>query len=248
MTSKIRTRVVTAVAMMAGTLFFAVAGGGCDLLKGKEKKPFGEECKIDTDCESLKCQTFGSICTKTCGLDSECGGDLVCRDDDQGAGHFCAKPVGQAPNGVCNNAPDCQHGHCLKRVGQQDQPGICSKLCATPADCPAGMKICDAISDSGAIKFCLPGDEATPPAARPVFAPQPKKVVTDAGAAKVDAGGSPLAPLTPVDAGAAATDAGTPADAGAAADAGADAGKPAADGGLVKLDGGRPIIKIQPKK
>jgi hypothetical protein len=246
MTSKIRTRVVTAVAMMAGTLFFAAAGGGCGLLN-KEKKPFGEDCKVDTDCESLKCQNVGSICSKTCALDSECGGDLVCRDDDQGGGHYCAKPVGQAPNGVCNNASDCQHGHCLKRVGQQDQPGICSKLCAAPADCPAGMKICDAISDSAGSKFCLPGDETTPPAARPVFAPQPKKVVVDAGA-RVDAGGNPLAPLTPVDAGtaavdagAAAADAGTPADAGAAADAGkADA--------AAATDGGRPIIKIPPKK
>lgn len=208
-----------AAAMAVGSLLLLMAGGGCKFLK-KEKKPFGQECSVDTDCESLSCSPYGKICSKSCTYDSECGGDLVCRDNEEGAGNICSKAIGAAPNGVCKTAADCQHGHCLKRVGEENEPGICSKFCQTPADCPAGMKVCVSISDSGLAKFCLPGDEKSPP---PKFAPQPPKKITP----KTDAGTALTATTTTTTTAPPVVDAGAPADAGKPADAGApaDAGK-----------------------
>jgi len=208
---------------MIGTLFLLASGAGCGLLKPKEKKPFGADCKNDLDCESLECSTYGSICTKSCTYDSECGGDLVCRDNDKGAGNLCAKAVGVAPNGACMNPPDCQHGHCLKKVGEQNEPGICSKFCQTPAECPDHMKICASISDSGLVKFCLPGEAGAAPTQK--FAPPPPKkqvaVTTPTTTTTAAAVPTPVQPLGPPDAGA-PVDAGKPADAGAPP---ADAGK-----------------------
>jgi hypothetical protein len=169
-----------AAAVVAGVVFAFMASslGGCGLLKPKAKKPFGEACTVDTDCDTLQCSPYGSICSKDCVYDKDCGGDLVCRSKDTGVGDFCSKSVGQPPNGVCMSASDCANGHCLKRVGQEDGPGICSKNCQNGDDCPAGMKICESISDSGMLKMCLPGDPAGAPADRPKFNPAPKKTTT----------------------------------------------------------------------
>ena len=217
-----KARIISAAVLMTGTLVLLASGGGCKLLN-REKKPFGQECKVDTDCESLQCQPVGSICTKSCTYDTECGGDLVCRDNEAGAGALCAKAVGAPPNGVCRNPSDCQHGHCLKRVGEQNEPGICSKFCQAAADCPDKMKICESISDSGLAKFCLPGDEKTPPAARPKFAPPPPKKATATPTATSTVLVPPTQSVTPP----------TPPDAGPAATA--DAGKPTlSDAGLIK--------------
>lgn len=130
---------------------------GCKLFN-KEKKQFGEDCQSDDDCESLECGTYGSVCTKACTYDRECGAGFVCRARDAGRpGDVCAKPTG-VPNGqACNNAAECQSGNCLKPVGQSDATGFCSLHCETDADCPDGHKVCQSISDSGATKFCLPG-------------------------------------------------------------------------------------------
>lgn len=149
-----------------------VLGSGCGLLT-QEKKKFGEDCKQASDCESSECATYGSICSKSCTYDSECGAGYVCRTRDDGPGSLCSKATGTAPNGSCMVPAECDHGHCLKRVGQQDQAGICSLACQSPDDCPAGMKVCESISDSGAVKYCLPGG-ATPAAEKPQYAPAPK--------------------------------------------------------------------------
>lgn len=154
--------------------FMVVSMGGCKLLKGKQKKPFGEECVTDLDCESLSCSTYGNICSKTCTYDKDCGGDYVCRIKDDRSGNYCSKAVGQPPNGGCMFGNDCQHGECLHRIGQEDQPGICSKYCASESDCPQDMQICLKISDSGLLKVCLPGSASTPAAERPKFNPSQK--------------------------------------------------------------------------
>jgi hypothetical protein len=158
---------VVFAALMVGSL------GGCKFLK-KEKKAFGLECVTDLDCESLTCSTTGNICTKTCTYDTDCGGDLVCRRKDDNSGNWCSKAQGAAPGGSCMNTWDCQHNECLKYVGKEDQPGLCTKYCSASADCPAGQKICEKISDTGMLKVCLPGDPAAAPAARPQFSPTPQ--------------------------------------------------------------------------
>lgn len=158
---------VVFAALMAGSL------GGCKMLK-KEKKAFGAECTTDLDCADMMCSTTGNICSKSCTYDKDCGGDLVCRTKDDGSGaNWCSTKVGTAPNGGCMNSWDCQHNHCLKYVGKEDQQGICSKYCQTEADCPDGMKICTKISDSGLLKLCIPGDPKAEPSSRPSFSPTP---------------------------------------------------------------------------
>lgn len=161
------TLAVVFAALMAGSL------GGCKLLKKKEKKAIGVECVTDLDCESLMCSTNGNVCSKACTYDKDCGGDLVCRRKDDNSGNWCATAVGTPPNGACMNTWDCQHNACLHYVNKEDQPGLCTKYCATSEDCPAGMKICEKISDTGMLKVCLPGDPAQPASARPQVAPVP---------------------------------------------------------------------------
>lgn len=166
--------------VMAGAFAASMAGSllGCNLLK--PKKAYGESCTMPTDCVSMDCVSYGSVCTKDCIYDKDCGDGWVCRQKEDGPGEHCAKPVGAAPNGTCMDASDCQNGHCLKRVGQDMMPGVCSKFCTSPDDCPAGMKICDLINDTAVNKMCIPGDAAAPVAQRPVFS-QPaikKPVVT----------------------------------------------------------------------
>jgi hypothetical protein len=155
-------------ALMAGSL------GGCKLLKPKEKKAFGADCVTDLDCESLTCSTTGNICTKSCTYDADCGGDIVCRRKDDNSGNWCSKAIGTPPGGSCMNTWDCQHNECLKYVGKEDQPGLCTKYCKNSDDCPAGQKICEKISDTGMLKVCLPGDPAAAPSARPQFSPTPQ--------------------------------------------------------------------------
>lgn len=161
---------------------------GCKLFN-KEKKQFGEDCASDEDCDSLECGTYGSMCTKGCTYDRDCGAGYVCRARDGGRpGDVCAKPTGVPTGQACNNAAECQSGNCLKPVGQSDAAGFCSTHCDTDADCPENYKTCLSISDSGALKFCLPGGgggtaeipgTVEPPkfvAPRPV--PQPTATVT----------------------------------------------------------------------
>lgn len=215
-------------------------GAGCDMMKsGSSKKAFNEACVKDTDCESGECATYGSICSKSCTYDKDCGGDLVCRVKDVGTGNQCSRPAGKAPGATatCVNASECQHAKCLKRAEDPAGAGVCSKYCEDAAECPAGMKLCATISDSGALKLCLPGDEKTAATASTTFtAPKPVTTVikTDAGA-PTDAGTT-----TPTDAGMmpAPTDAGTTPK---------DAGTPTpTDAGTTPTDAGRtrPIIKL----
>ncbi len=149
-------RVFGALALLAVFLPLSTLAG-CKLFN-KEKKQFGEDCASDEDCDSAECGTYGSMCTKGCNLDKDCGSGYVCRARDGGRpGDVCAKPTGVPTGQSCNNAAECQSGNCLKPVGQQDAMGFCSTHCDTEADCPDNYKTCLSISDSGALKFCLPG-------------------------------------------------------------------------------------------
>lgn len=148
-------RVVGAMALLA-VLLPLTSLAGCKLLN-REKKQFGEDCTTDTDCESLECATYGSVCTKTCVYEKECGAGYVCRARDGKPGDACAKPTGNPTGAVCQNASECQSGNCLKPVGQGDGAGFCSSHCETETDCPDGYKFCHSISDSGTVGFCLPG-------------------------------------------------------------------------------------------
>lgn len=157
---------------------------GCKL-KSTEKKGLGAECTDDADCSSLTCSTTGNVCSKSCTYDRDCGPALVCRRKDDGTGNWCSKAIGMRPNGACMGTEDCDHAQCLKYVGKEDQPGLCTKYCATPDDCPVGMKRCETISDTGLLKVCLPGDSSVDAGARPQFAPAAPKASAAPSAAAV---------------------------------------------------------------
>ncbi len=174
-------RVFGALALLAVFLPLSTLAG-CKLLN-REKKAFGEDCTTDLDCEGMECATYGSVCTKTCVFDKECGSGYVCRARDGKPGDACAKPTGNPLGQSCNNPSECQSGNCLKPVGQGDAVGFCSAHCETEADCPESYKFCHSISDSGSVGFCLPGGsggtEIPGATARPIFvAPRPVATVT----------------------------------------------------------------------
>ena len=151
----------SAFAAVAFGLVVASLGlGGCKLLKPAAKKAYGASCSSDMDCESMKCTPHGKICAKTCAYDDECKevADTVCRQEDTSNALYCTKKENNPPGGTCQTRADCDHGECLHKVGEEDGPGICSAHCKTAADCPAHMKSCESISDSGAMKMCLPGE------------------------------------------------------------------------------------------
>lgn len=101
----------------------------------------------------------------SCTYDTDCSASQVCRGELTGSASYCAAPTGTPTGGTCDDRDDCDHGSCLKKVGEDASPGICSKHCRTPADCPAGFQTCLSISDSGGVKYCLPGNAnfAAPP-------------------------------------------------------------------------------------
>src|SRR5512132_4350977 len=189
-----RVGVMAAASVLAAMT--VASASGCNFLKPKAKKAFTETCSLDTDCESLDCAGQGNICSKPCTYNKDCGGGYVCRQKDDGSGDHCASAVGQLPNGSCMDPGDCENAHCLKRVGEDNAPGICSRFCAGPEDCPDGMKICDVISDTGVLKMCLPGGAGAPVAK---FGTVPRKVTTTTKptatvppAAPTQGGGSPI--------------------------------------------------------
>lgn len=98
----------------------------------------------------------GGASRKACTYDVNCTGGQVCRLDDAG-GAFCSAKTGTAVGGSCDDREDCDHGSCLKRVGEENGVGICSMRCVTSNDCPVGFKTCLAISDSAGTAYCLPG-------------------------------------------------------------------------------------------
>lgn len=178
-----RTRSTSSTPRIAAIFVWALVlplfgAAGCKLLKPDTKKQFGEECTQDADCESTECATYGSVCTKNCTYDKECGGGYVCRARDGKPGDACAKPTGNAVGQTCQTASECQNGYCLKPVGQADSLGFCSGHCETSDDCPANYKICLGISDSGNLKMCLPGDPAAAGTVEPPKFVAPRPVVT----------------------------------------------------------------------
>ena len=148
-------RFVGAVALLS-VLLPLTSLAGCKLLN-REKKQFGEDCTSDTDCDSLECATYGSMYTKSCVYDKDCGAGYVCRAHDGRPGDSCAKPTGNPTGQSCNNASECQSGNCLKPVGQDNAVGFCSTHCQNEGECPDGFKFCHDISDSNGVAFCLPG-------------------------------------------------------------------------------------------
>jgi hypothetical protein len=175
-------RIFGALALLA-VFIPLTSAAGCGLFS-KDKKQFGEDCTSDTDCDSLECAKYGSVCTKSCSYDKECGSGFVCRAKDGLPGSSCAKPTGNPNGSSCNNAAECQSGDCLKPVGQSDAAGFCSNHCETADECPSGYKTCLSISDSGALKYCLPDAPSSPTATVPKFvAPRPKVVPTTTASA-----------------------------------------------------------------
>lgn len=169
-----RLGVTVAASVLAAVMAASVVG--CSFLKPKAKKAYAEACATDNDCESMDCAGQGNVCSKPCQYNADCGGTMVCRQKDDGSGEHCAQPVGVKLNGSCMDPSDCENGHCLKHVGEDNSPGICSRFCTAPADCPDGMKICDTISDTGTLKMCLPGGAAGVPVAK--FGAVPRKATT----------------------------------------------------------------------
>ena len=152
------------------------SGMGCGFLKPKANKVYAEACAVDSECESQDCAGQGNVCSKPCQYNADCGGTMVCRQKDDGSAEHCTQPVGVKLNGSCMDPSDCENGHCLKHVGEDNAPGICSRFCTASADCPDGMKICDTISDTGVLKMCLPGGVAGVPVAK--FGAVPHKATT----------------------------------------------------------------------
>jgi hypothetical protein len=101
----------------------------------------------------------------SCTYDTDCTGGQVCKGEPTGTSSYCTASFGTPTGGVCDDREDCDHGSCLKKVGEDASPGICSKHCKTSAECPIGFQTCSSISDSAGVKYCLPGNAnfAAPP-------------------------------------------------------------------------------------
>jgi hypothetical protein len=156
-------------------LLLGLGAAGCGFLKQEEaeKKAFGVACAKDTDCASLQCAATGSICTKSCTYDKDCGDGLVCRAKETGAGLECSKSVGSKIGASCTAASECDHGYCLKKADAPSEPGFCSSTCQGPAECPEGYKLCDTLTASETVKMCILGSDLIPIGERPKFtAPQ----------------------------------------------------------------------------
>lgn len=109
-------------------------------------------------CDSLMCSTSGNLCSHDCTYDRDCSdvsAAAVCRRRDDG-GNWCSKPMGAPPGRSCTVASDCDHNECLKHVGREDEPGVCSKSCQSAGDCGAGVQTCAALTGSGSVKACIP--------------------------------------------------------------------------------------------
>jgi hypothetical protein len=158
------TRGVRGVAAAAALGLLVTEAFGCD--PPGSKKAFGQACALDDECASAECARYGSVCSKACTYDKECGPGYVCRSRDDSPGAVCSKPQGQPPGGRCMTSVECQHGRCLHGVGEQDKPGFCSAFCQGAEDCPAELNVCGAIEDSGELKLCTPGDATAPANAR----------------------------------------------------------------------------------
>jgi len=217
-------------ALLGGWMFAMLLGSsGCGLLEGKKeetaaKKPVGQECAKDADCESGSCATVGGVCSKSCVYDRECGDGLVCRAKETG-GMQCTKAVGAKVGSSCTKAAECDHGSCVRKAYAPDAPGFCSRTCQGSEDCADGYRICESISEGDATKLCLQGDDKIPIGERPKYAAPIVGTPTTKGTASA----TPTTPAPVVDAGAPPADAGSPPK---------DAGPPAADAG------GRPKIEI----
>ncbi|MDC3958424.1 hypothetical protein [Polyangium jinanense] len=180
-------------------LLLGLGAAGCGLLKQEEpeKKAFGVACTKDTDCASLQCAATGSICTKSCTYDRDCGDGLVCRAKDTGSGLECSKSVGAKIGASCATAGECDHGFCLKKADAPNEPGFCSATCQGPAECPDGYKICDTLTASDTTKMCILGDDRIPIGERPKFTAPTTTTVKTTPTATATATATSTASATP---------------------------------------------------
>jgi len=148
-----------AVAGLVVGLVAALSISSIEGCKPKPKGALGADCNDASDCESALCSEATGVCSKACTYDKDCTGGLICHAMND-THNECNKPEGQQVGGSCMNGGDCANGICLHYVGKEAQPGICSKYCQAPDDCPNNYKICDKISDLGLLKVCIPGDPA----------------------------------------------------------------------------------------
>ncbi|MDI1444253.1 hypothetical protein [Polyangium sp. 6x1] len=189
-------------------LLLGLGAAGCGFLKQEEpeKKAFGAACAKDTDCASLQCAATGSICTKSCTYDKDCGDGLVCRAKDTGSGLECSKAAGSKVGASCTNASECDHGFCLKKADAPSDPGFCSATCQGPGECPEGYKLCDTLTASDTTKMCILGDDRIPIGERPKFtAPTTTTVKATTTATATATSTATTAPTTTATASATAT-------------------------------------------
>ena len=188
-------------------LFLGLGAIGCGFLKQEEpeKKAFGVACAKDTDCASLQCAATGSICTKSCTYDKDCGDGLVCRAKDTGSGLECSKAAGSKVGATCATAAECDHGFCLKKADAPSEPGFCSATCQGPGECPEGYKLCDTLTASDTTKMCILGDDRIPIGERPKFTAPTTTVKTTATATATTTSTASAVPTTTATASATAT-------------------------------------------
>jgi len=95
--------------------------------------------------------------SKDCFANKDCPAERRCQNAGTDSVPVPCCVVGQRGSGVagaaCTGELDCESGVCIAGAG----PYLCSKDCASAADCPDNMKDCKAIAFSGsADNWCFP--------------------------------------------------------------------------------------------
>ena len=112
---------------------------------------YGDLCSLDADCTSTHCAkhpfTGERECTGPCQSDANCMIGDVCIA--QGLNQCAQSDLGNN----CQQAADCRMGACLG--GGQAGPPICTRLCNSAAQCPAGW----ACSSVGGSRVCVDVDD-----------------------------------------------------------------------------------------
>jgi hypothetical protein len=132
---------------------------------GGPRLAYLEDCTSDAQCESGRCvgDASGSarVCSKTCTDDAQCADWHFCVQSTPGTPGYCA---GDDTGRLCTNATaDTCAFACLSP--DATNPGHCTHLCRTAADCPGGYGCVFSVAgDASSLKVCAwtnrdcPGD------------------------------------------------------------------------------------------